>query len=72
MPTERVLRLLLWAVLAAYALLLLGVVAARFGHPYELEWMEGGMLAHALRVLEGKPVYAKPSVDFVAYMYPPL
>jgi len=72
MPSERWLRAALWAVLLGYALLFLGVVGARFGYPYELEWMEGGMLAHALRVLSPEPLYAKPSLEFVAYMYPPL
>lgn len=72
MRSERALRAVLWAVLAGYALVFLGVVAGRFGHPYELEWMEGGMLAHARRALAGQPVYARPSLDFVAYMYPPL
>ena len=30
---------LLWALIAAFGLLLAGVVAARIGYPYELEWM---------------------------------
>jgi hypothetical protein len=34
--------------------------------------MEGGMLVHALRVMRGEPLYAPPSVDFVAYLYTPL
>lgn len=72
MRSERVLRAILWAVLAGYGLAFLAVVAGRFGHPYELEWMEGGMLAHVRRALAGQPVYARPSLDFVAYMYPPL
>jgi hypothetical protein len=72
MRSERVLQAVVWAVLAGFALSLAAVVAGRFGHPYELEWMEGGMLAHAHRVLSGRPVYARPSLDFVAFMYPPL
>jgi len=62
----------LWGLSGAFVLLLLAVVGARFGYPYELEWMEGGTLAHVVRVLEGRPVYARPSLEFVAYMYPPL
>lgn len=58
------------------ALVQLGVLAwtlaRRFGYPYDLEWMEGGMLCHALRLLEGKPIYAPPSVDFIPFLYTPL
>jgi 4-amino-4-deoxy-L-arabinose transferase-like glycosyltransferase len=42
------------------------------GYPFELEWMEGGMVDHVRRVLSGLPVYAKPSIEFVSFLYPPL
>ncbi|MEN0064787.1 MAG: hypothetical protein AAGA48_21760 [Myxococcota bacterium] len=45
--------------------------AARFSFPFDLEWMEGGMLAHAWRLQRGLPLYAPPSPDFVPYVYPP-
>jgi 4-amino-4-deoxy-L-arabinose transferase-like glycosyltransferase len=51
--------------------LLLYIFAHRIAYPLDLEWMEGGMLGHALRVLEGKPIYAPPSVDFISYLYTP-
>lgn len=58
---------------AAWALaLVLWVVARRIGYPYDLEWMEGGMLCHALRLLEHQPIYAPPSVDFIPHLYTPL
>ena len=58
---------------ALYVLVLLVVtVAGRLSHPYDLEWMEGGMLLHALRVMEGKPLYVMPSGDFIPFIYPPL
>ena len=67
---------LLWLLLVGpglYQLVLLGAaVFRRWLYPYDLEWMEGGMLAHALRVAEGQPLYAAPSVDFVPYLYTPL
>ena len=44
----------------------------RVDYPYDLEWMEGGMLIHAQRVLEGKALYVAPSSDFIPYIYPPL
>ena len=65
-------RVAIGAVIALYALMYLGVVVLRIGYAYELEWMEGGMLAHALRLLDGQSIYAKPDMSFVAFMYPPL
>ncbi|HVR19832.1 MAG TPA: hypothetical protein VMS65_09050, partial [Polyangiaceae bacterium] len=44
----------------------------RLRYPYELEWMEGGMLGHALQLLAGKPLYPEPSPDFVPFIYGPL
>ena len=59
--------------LAALAIgALLYVLGRRLAYPYDLEWMEGGMLCHALRLLEGKPIYGPPSVDFVPFLYTPL
>lgn len=48
------------------------VALRRIGYPYDLEWMEGGMLCHALRLLQGQPIYAPPSVDFIPHLYTPL
>ncbi|MEC7986038.1 MAG: glycosyltransferase family 87 protein [Myxococcota bacterium] len=44
----------------------------RFFYPYDLEWMEGGVLLHGLRVMEGKPLYAAPTSEFICFIYPPL
>ena len=41
-------------------------------YPFELEWMEGGMLEHARRVLDGKALYPEPSPEFVPFIYAPL
>ena len=46
---------------AALLLLRLGLVwAARAPYPFDLEWMEGGMLAHAWRLANGLPLYVEP------------
>ncbi len=57
---------------AGILVLLLRTFAARVGHPYDLEWMEGGMLLHALRIVEGEGLYVTPSSDFIPFIYPPL
>jgi hypothetical protein len=65
-------RVLLVALSAAALAQLAFAVARRIPYPYDLEWMEGGMLCHALRVVEGQPIYAEPSSRFVALPYTPL
>ena len=52
--------------------LLYGTVSTRWLYPYDLEWMEGGMLAHAARVASGEPLYVLPSVEFIPFIYPPM
>ncbi|MCB9777155.1 MAG: DUF2029 domain-containing protein [Alphaproteobacteria bacterium] len=58
--------------LAVLGLLFGQGVAARVTYPFDLEWMEGGMLMHAWRVAQGLPIYTEPSADWVPYIYPPL
>jgi hypothetical protein len=67
-----------WPGLLAWAVAIAGFgvwgmsVAGRVASPHPLEWMEGASLQHALRLLRGEPLYAAPTADFVAYLYPPL
>jgi 4-amino-4-deoxy-L-arabinose transferase-like glycosyltransferase len=56
----------------AFVLAYLFVALTRLGYPYELEWMEGGMVDHVRRVLAGSTIYPKPSLEFVSFLYPPL
>jgi len=64
-----------WLVpLAVGAVLVAAVVqgmAGRLTYPYDLEWMEGGQLSHAWRLLHGKPLYPEPGPDWIPYIYPP-
>jgi hypothetical protein len=59
-------------VAAYYAVAYVAVALLRLKYPFELEWMEGGMVGHVWRVLQGKPLYVAPSIDFVPYLYTPL
>jgi len=70
-PFAKALRTIALALATAAVALLAYTVGRRVAFPYDLEWMEGGMLTHSLRLLEGKPIYAPPSVDFVPYLYTP-
>ncbi|MCA1665044.1 MAG: glycosyltransferase family 39 protein, partial [Myxococcales bacterium] len=67
----KILRAVTLALAAWFVALLVYVLARRFVYPYDLEWMEGGMIAHALRLAHHQPIYAPPSVDFIPYLYTP-
>lgn len=57
---------------AAAIAIYLWVALHRVGYPFELDWMEGGSVELAGRVLGGHSLYAAPSVTFVGWTYPPL
>lgn len=48
------------------------IIATRLHYPMDLEWMEGGLLIHAQRLLAGQPIYTEPGSGFMPYVYPPL
>ncbi|SRR5579883_1952378 len=71
----RVRRYLEWAVYGmggAYGALFLFSASLRLIYPYEVEWNEGAILDHAIRVLHGQSIYTAPSLDFSAFVYTPL
>jgi hypothetical protein len=48
------------------------LMSGRVAFPYDLEWMEGGQLYHAHRLLEGVGVYQNCSDGFLPFPYPPI
>ncbi len=75
-PTTRDLHLAAPLAIAAPAvaqvLLLIYTMLARWSYPYDLEWMEGGVLLHALRIADGDGIYVAPSLEFIPFLYTPL
>ena len=59
----------IWIALAIPALYQLGLlftaISGRASYPYDLEWMEGGLLQHAQRIADGQGLYVAPSIDFI-------
>lgn len=45
--------------------LFLYTVLARAVYPFALEWIEGNSFVHVVRLLEGKPLYTRPSFEFI-------
>lgn len=72
---DRLVEILWYLPVAAGVLFILAYAAislVRARYPYHLEWMEGGSLHHVQWILEGHPLYARPSLLFTPYTYPPL
>ncbi len=69
---RRILQTLLGLTSAAAIALFCYVGLRRMAYPFELEWMEGGILAHVQRVLAGESVYTAPSLLWTAFIYNPL
>jgi hypothetical protein len=62
---------LVYLVGSAYVMLFLFSAGLRLMYPYEVEWNEGAVLDHAIRIATGRPMYAAPSLDFTAFVYTP-
>ena len=63
----RAARILALAIGLVYVAVFLLVALGRIGYPFELEWMEGGAIAHVQRILAGQALYVPPSLDFVPF-----
>ncbi|MBN2801115.1 MAG: DUF2029 domain-containing protein, partial [Deltaproteobacteria bacterium] len=60
------------ALIAAPLVALLGWAwLQRLSFPFDLEWMEGGTLVHALRLQRGLPLFVAPGPGFIPFIYPP-
>jgi len=68
---QRLQRLALAAALW-YLLAFIFIAISSIHYPYLLEWMEGQTMDVARRILEGKPLYVEPHIDYVPFIYPPL
>jgi hypothetical protein len=44
----------------------------RVQYPFELEWIEGAVLDHVIRIISGQTLYVSPSINFIPSIYNPL
>ncbi len=56
----------------AHLAVLAGLFVLRIGYPFDIEWLEGGMLTHAHRLRQGLPIYGAPTAEFIPFNYTPL
>ncbi|MBN1312526.1 MAG: glycosyltransferase family 39 protein [Anaerolineae bacterium] len=64
-------KLLPGVALLAIAIYLI-VAILRLPYPFGMEWMEGGSVEQIRRLLAGQPLYVRPSMDFIPYIYTPV
>ena len=69
---ERFLGVLIVALGAFFLLLFLRSAVARLRYPFELEWIESGMLTSTLRIVHGQGLYVAPTLHFVPFLYAPV
>jgi 4-amino-4-deoxy-L-arabinose transferase-like glycosyltransferase len=62
----------LFASAVAYLVIYLWMAAQRLRYPFELEWIEGGMVDQVLRLIHGQSLYVAPGITDVPFLYPPL
>lgn len=66
------LRVGLVALSVVYLTAFVVLAAIRSRVPFELEWMEGGLVDEIGRVLAGQKLYVAPTVEFAPFIYTPL
>ena len=66
------LRLALFSITAAYLVIYLWMVFYRIRYPFDLEWIEGGMVNQVQRLLHGQSMYVAPGIAYVPFLYPPI
>jgi hypothetical protein len=62
----------LFCIAVAYLVIYLWMAYYRLRYPFELEWIEGGMVDQVQRLLHGQSMYVAPSINYVPFLYPPL
>lgn len=69
---SKLLEYLLLSAAFAYIAVYIAVACFRLYYPFDLEWLEGGAVAHVARILSGQLLYVSPSLEFIPYNYTPL
>jgi hypothetical protein len=67
-----ILRLVLFATAVAYLVVYIWMVIYRIRYPFDLEWIEGGMVNQVQRLIHGQGMYVAPTINYVPFLYPPL
>lgn len=71
MLVNRLARLALWGPALAAVAIFLFLVSRRLFYPLELDYIEGAIMDHVIRLTRGEPIYVAPSLEFVTLAYMP-
>lgn len=71
-PVLRALRAGVAVAGGAMMLTYVAVALLRIRSPFELEWIEGGVVDDVRQILAGQQLYRRPSIEFIPYIYTPL
>ncbi|MEW5961029.1 MAG: hypothetical protein AB1801_25155 [Chloroflexota bacterium] len=72
LPAQRWLSQLALVAAAAFAAMYLLTAMPRLVYPYDLDFIEDGILMTALRLAHNQPVFIAPNANFVPHVYMPL
>jgi hypothetical protein len=65
-------RCLVTALSVMFFVLFLFAAVKRMRYPFEVEWIESGIMVSVLRLAHGQSLYVAPTLDFVPFLYTPL
>ena len=68
----KLLRVALFSIAVAYLVVYLWMAYYRLRYPFDLEWIEGGMVNEVKRLLQGQGLYTAPGISYVPFLYPPV
>ena len=68
----KLLRYALFSMAVAYLVVYLWMAYYRLRYPFDLEWIEGGMVNEVKRLLLGQSLYTAPGLSYVPFLYPPV
>lgn len=69
---KRILQMVILGFGLFYLFSLLWLFSKRLVYPYELDWIEGGMLTSVIHILDGNNLYTAPSIHYVPFVYAPI
>jgi 4-amino-4-deoxy-L-arabinose transferase-like glycosyltransferase len=70
--SSHLLKYVLFSIAVSYVIIYIWLAYFRLRYPFELEWIEGGMVDQVQRLVNGQSIYVAPSIIFVPFIYPPL
>jgi len=70
--SDQIAKIVAFVLAVSFIVLFVVLSLKRVLYPYEVEWMEGSFIRHAARIYAGQPLFVKPSIYFVNWLYQPL